>query len=776
MEKLREKRMNGFITKTLYNKKILLLFLAVEVLLLLGLCLLYSRREPVSLSFTQDELYFSNEEQGFYLDNSNPDRYIATPQFSLPKGLYTVNVKYEKAGAAKMWAVYRDERFRSNLSGDIIAGEEGSVSFGIRVAFEDRPIQVRAKGEGNPEEGEYLLVRSITVADSPVAFRYFLFKMLSFLFLLDLLLFLYVYRRRLWPSGEERMITGALAVLVLLCSLPLMVDYLPGTSHDLQFHLMRIEGIREGLEDGMFPVKIQPNLLKGYGYATSVFYGDLFLYIPAALRLMGVSIQEAYQFYIFLVNLATVLSAFFCFSKMSGKRTGVICAAVYSLNIYRLSCIYTRAAVGEYTALVFLPIILYGLWRLYQNAYREEKDNESWVVIACGCAGVAMCHMISCITVACFVLLICLIMWKKTFSRRTLFSLIKAACLLVGLTLWFFVPMLDYMANGVYGINSEESYIPYALEDGAASVAQVLLGAFRATGTSFNQESGIAGEMPLTPGAASLLVFGMCVLFYLKKGIGTEKKSVVKETFFCMALCLLSLCLSTGLIPYTSLAEKIELLQLPERAIQYPWRFLSPAAVLFAWLVCLFMKKDFGDRKRKELAAAGILCVALCQGMVYMSDFLSESGALHIYQEGNLTSMEISNREYLPVEAEIEDFTEELEYASDAIQVSDWYREDFAIEMELTNSSQEEQSVLVPFLYYKGYEATDEEGMRLETRQGNSGKVEIRIPEAYEGKITVQFREPWYWRICEGISLVCLAGVFMRNRICRYFWKKRTSL
>ena len=123
-----------------------------------------------------------------------------------------------------MWAVYRDERFRSNLSGDIIAGEEGSVSFGIRVAFEDRPIQVRAKGEGIQEAGEYLLVRSITVADSPIAFRYFLFKMLSFLFLLDLLLFLYVYRRRLWPSGEERMITGALAALVLLCSLPLMVD------------------------------------------------------------------------------------------------------------------------------------------------------------------------------------------------------------------------------------------------------------------------------------------------------------------------------------------------------------------------------------------------------------------------------------------------------------------------------------------------------------------------------------------------------------------------
>ena len=108
-----------------FNRKALLLFLAVEVLLLLGLCLLYSRREPVSLSFTQDELYFSNEEQGFYLDNSNLDRYIATPQFSLPKGLYTVNVEYEKAGAAKIWAVYRDFWPHRRSGGNYVLGVSG---------------------------------------------------------------------------------------------------------------------------------------------------------------------------------------------------------------------------------------------------------------------------------------------------------------------------------------------------------------------------------------------------------------------------------------------------------------------------------------------------------------------------------------------------------------------------------------------------------------------------------------------------------------------------
>ena len=762
-----------FFSGTMRKKKIALILVA-EIIFLIVAGLLYSRKDPVQIVYTQEDLYFSNEKPGFYLDNSNPDRYIATPQFSLPKGTYIIDVTYEKKGAAKVWTVYRDERFRNNISGDVNMGEEGRVTFEIQVSYADRPIQVRMKGEGDSESGEYLLIRKIAIEDSPLALRYSLFKIAAFVGVLDMCLLLYMNRGKLWPSGERRVLTGSLVILILLNSLPLMVDYLPDASHDLGFHLMRIEGIKSGLEQGMFPVKIQPNLLRGYGYATSVFYGDIFLYIPAVLRLFGVSVQNAYQFYIFLVNVATVLGAYFCFSKMSNKKIGVVCATVYSLNLYRLSCIYTRAAVGEYTAMIFLPFILYGIWNLYQKAEKGENDNKSWKVIAFGCTGIAMCHMISCITVAFFALFSGLVLWKKTFTRRIFFPLIKAFFLLIGLTLWFFVPMLDYMMNGVYGINSEESYIPYALEDGAASVAQIFLGAFQAVGTSFAYESGMAGEMPLTPGAGAIAVLVLCVFFYLKYGMNAEKKEVVKETFFCLVLSSLSLFLATGLIPYTKLAEKFKILEFPERAIQYPWRFLAIAAVLFAWLTCLFLKKELGYRK--EIIAAGILCIALWQGTAYMSEFLSESGAFHIYQEGNLSTMEISNREYLPVEAEIEEFSEKLEYATDVVEVFDWKRVDSAIEMEVKNISLEEQRILVPLLYYKGYKASDGEGIQLTVCQGDYGKVEVRIPGNYEGKIAVYFQEPWYWRLCEGLSLLCLTGTFVGNKVCRDYRRKRIML
>ena len=63
--------------------------------------------------------------------------------------------------------------------------------------------------------------------------------------------------------------------------------------HDLLFHLNRIEGIASGLRNGQFPVRIHSSTLLGYGYAAPEFYPELFLYFPAALRNLGVSLSAS---------------------------------------------------------------------------------------------------------------------------------------------------------------------------------------------------------------------------------------------------------------------------------------------------------------------------------------------------------------------------------------------------------------------------------------------------------------------------------------------------
>ena len=96
----------------------------------------------------------------------------------------------------------------------------------------------------------------------------------------------------LWIDKKKIFIICSGIALMLLIAIPLLPPslYRIGGGHDISFHLMRIEGLAEGLKMGQFPVKIQPAWYEGFGYGCSVFYGDLFLYIPACLRLLGVSL------------------------------------------------------------------------------------------------------------------------------------------------------------------------------------------------------------------------------------------------------------------------------------------------------------------------------------------------------------------------------------------------------------------------------------------------------------------------------------------------------
>ena len=64
-----------------------------------------------------------------------------------------------------------------------------------------------------------------------------------------------------------------------------------GERDDIRFHLWRIEAIKYGLQNGIFPVRMYGLLLDNAGYASGIYYPDLFLYIPAVFRILGLNIE-----------------------------------------------------------------------------------------------------------------------------------------------------------------------------------------------------------------------------------------------------------------------------------------------------------------------------------------------------------------------------------------------------------------------------------------------------------------------------------------------------
>lgn len=751
----------------LSKKKIWCCIAAVELLLLAAVGLLYHNREPVEYNFTQDDLVDDTGAVGFYIDKSCGYSYVATPDVTLPRGMYTFEVQYEYKGDVRLEIYHTLGRFDNDAAGVIQIGESGNVSGDFQVKYANRPLVIRGRLSGEAADGDYLLIRNIRITSAAVGTRNFVFKMAVLLLVADLILALFALQDRFFADAERNLQWKILLLLVCFCSLPLAVNYLFGNAYDMGFHLTRIEGIKDGLLNGVFPVKVPTNWMNGHGYASSVFYGDLLLYIPAILRIFGISVFASYNIYVFMIHVLTVGISFHCFSKMSDGRTGLLCATLYSLNLYRLHCVYARAAVGEYTAVAFMPLVLYGLWKVYKLPEESKEHESSWITIVTGCTGIFLSHMISTEMTALFVVITVLVLWKKTIRRKTFIVLLKAAAATVLVNLWFLLPFLDYMASGTYAINSMDRYEPYLMEDRGGYLVQLFMTEYESMGLSGAiGNRGAASSMPMTVGNAMMLI--LIGWFLLCVWNRARDKAERKEEYLVVLLSILSLFMTRYMFPYTWLVSKIPVLQFPVHSLQYQWRFLAIAAVLLLWLLCIIMKKDWIEQKKKWILMGLLVFLSVSQGITYISKLMNNASVVRIYQECGIDTYNIGFGEYIPVEGDGTSFSvgdyqegcrEELTYDAESIAVEEWYREKGNIVVRLQNGSQEIQQVEVPFILYKGYRAVADNGEQMQISPGNFSRVSVAVPAGYAGTIRVGFHEPWYWRVSELVSLLTVIGI-----------------
>ena len=241
-----------------------------------------------------------------------------------------------------------------------------------------------------------------------------------------------------------------LTVFLWLCvwafaCLPLFTDKL-FDAHDISYHLNRIEGIAAALRGGQFPVRIHPNILNDYGYANSIFYPELFLYLPGALRALGVNLNICYKILIAALNAGTVGIAYYSFRRLfKSQYAAYLGTVLYGLSLYRLLCIYVRGAIGEVLAMMFLPLAALGLYEIFFG------NPHKWYYLAIAFIGILQSHIIT----AQLTLYVCLFAALIAFSKliehkcRRLLAAVKAAVLTILVNLWFLVPFFDFVRMGV---------------------------------------------------------------------------------------------------------------------------------------------------------------------------------------------------------------------------------------------------------------------------------------------------------------------------------------
>ena len=534
---------------------------------------------------------------------------------------------------------------------------------------------------------------------------------------------------------ENKYVHYSIIIIIgMILSIPLIKLQLINTD-DGFFHLLRLMGTKNSLKIGLLPPLIAPYFCNGGGYAVNLFYNPLPTYISMI-------------FYIFIRDFPAVLKLFatictiisgitmYNFTKEVAKNKiiALLSAILYVVAPYKLTNIYDRFAIGEFTALAFLPVLFEGLFSLFND------NGEKSFYICIGATLITISHTITIVYATIFSAVYVLFNIKKIKDRRILFKLSINVCFTLLMVLFFIIPMLEAKKSCNYTVFDDR--LMRTTQDYTYSKAidiTELLG--------FNEKSikQISGMEIYTV----ILIVSTVVAYFLDKKFLEKNKKV-----YCIFLLFSTICLfiSTKLCPWNKLPNIL-------CKIQYPWRILG----FFYFFSSLIIGKNFYAIQKKVLKkeknSAIIIGIFLLIITVYNTTRIlyelpgeygkDKENIEAIIQDNYFIGHLYINRDYLPVNSlkRQDTYLNEKDYSNVSILTGNAIINNTKIDgLHLTaDIDKAENGTLIefPFFFYPGYQATiieNGEKTKLNAVESENGFSSVFIEkELKDAKIELQY-------------------------------------
>ena len=558
-----------------------------------------------------------------------------------------------------------------------------------------------------------------------------------------------------------------------VASVPCLCGYTI-TGADLTYHLQRIEGVKDGLLAGQFPVRLEPKWMYGHGYADAIFYCNTFLYLPALFRLLGFPIWASYNVYCIVMNIATAWISYYCFGKMTGSRhIGAICSALYTLSIIRLYKFVSATATGEGTAMTFLPLVLYGLFRIFTQNYEEKEYKTAWVPLMVGVSGLIQSHVLTCEITVAVVLLFCLIFIRRILHPRVFFVLLKGALVTLGVCLWFLVPFLDYFLTQNMHIRNVSAR---TIQERGLYPAHLPFQFWRTDANPFDMENGMQYSNAMGVGLVLCIGLGIfLILWFSGKFRKAEEKNISEKIFFpfvktACVVGILLLYMSLNIFPWDRIQAMHPIAASLVSSLQFPNRMLGwgTACLVLVFGFCLWYFKSRGREKYYLMLGCVAIFGVMTSGM-YLLDFINANQAYYeLYNEESMGSGYISGAEYLIEGTDANQVTYSDAVAGPGVEIREYRKEYLEAKLQCINGQKTESYIDFPMLFYKGYQAVCKDtGEKLDVCAGENNVVRVLLPEGFEGEIMVSFVSPVYWRVSELVSLLTMASLAVMWRKIR---------
>lgn len=568
--------------------------------------------------------------------------------------------------------------------------------------------------------------------------------------------------------GERYVEPVMLTVLGLLASMPLFADFII-SGDDIGFHVARLEAVYQGLKAGEIPVYLGTNKMGGFGMLSATMYPDLFLYPFAMLRFLGVSLMLCYKLLLIAINIGSAFTSYYGAKDMcKSAKIGFWTSIFYTFATYRLTNLYFRQALGETLAMVFLPLVI---WGIYQVLWGDEKK---WWILALGMCGVLQSHVLSA-EMCVFFLVIEVVVWlvcrkQKQLAKRILSGL-KAAGITILLNAYFLVPMFFF-----YGEKLQCFDMPNQLSDTGVYFSQ-MFSLFAAAQGKDLVPGNTVEEMPHTIG--TVLLLGM-VLFCIESAREREESRELQIGKHCLGLGAAALLMSSWLFPWEKI-QGIEVLHDMVTSLQFAWRFLGPASALLAIMAGVGVVR-FGEQERNSdgkvisfFEHGGRFdgnkqwIYGVCAALVICSTsyFFGMKGSVPAQYSDKMAFNDFGYTDSMYMYSDGESFKAwHLDYDwSDAyikacsiadVKYTDYQREGAGLHVTSHAPAQADGYLLFPFYYYPGYEILVN-GEPVEVLNKFS-YVSCRLPEG-TAAIEVTYAGLPSFKVANWISLLTIVGI-----------------
>jgi len=504
-------------------------------------------------------------------------------------------------------------------------------------------------------------------------------------------------------------------ILTILSTLPIfLMDELP-YGGDLNFHLKRIEAIALNIKNSLFGYPIYYNYLGGYGYASKLFYPDLFLYIPAFFNLSGISLFTSYKIFLFIIKLTSIITMYISIRGLTKNKYLIYCSiTLYALSSYCFVDMFERGALAETMTIIFVPLIIRGIYEIIYG------NHKKYYYLPIGLLGILYSHLISTYIITIFIIIFLLINIKN-LNKEKIKVLIKTVLIVLLIGSNYIFPLLEQMNSGDFYYNNIDTNI---ISNNTIPIylSFLELPYYTLMGNDINRW--------IPPGIGIIYLY-LCI--YSLKNI----KKLTKISKIFIITSIITLLFSTK-IPIWNIGIISKLFSV----IQFPFRIYILSTTLFIFSF-VFVFNTLNKKQFKLLLTLSIIMFSL--NIFY--PFIN-------IKTKSLQEDEIMYGEYLPIEYP------ELDYHKDRKDkiISDCninydIKRDYITTISY-ESECNENNLEIPIIYYKGYVAKND-NKKIAVKKSENGLIEINTTEK-EGIIEIIYEGTKIYNITKIISIISI--------------------